>query len=223
LERLQGSRGTLALLPFLDDAPVCAPDESVNGYGVYASCLPPGANVEGVVQQTAQRLTQILPRSLRLSSLLALNLVKPEKVTQLTRLRFAAQWAGLVAGLLGNLSLLSFALYGLLTLRDWRGLITQPVRPLFSVGLVSLLLALGVGLLAQRGQLGLWLAPEAGALMREAVAYVGRATAVRLALWGGSTLLFAALLWGLNYWLLRRKRKAVSPPRRLTRIRRQFV
>jgi hypothetical protein len=223
LDRLQGSGGTLALLPFLEGTPACARRESVNGYGVYASCLPPGANVESAAQQTTQRLAEVLPRSPKLASLLALGLVEPEVVTQLTRLRFAARWAELLTRLLGNISLLAFAVYSLLTIRDWRGLITRSAWPLLSVGGVGLALAVGLGLLAQRGQLAAWLAPGAEGLMREAVVYLGRAVAVRLAWWSGITLGLAAGLWALNYWLLRRKRKGVSPTRRAPRIRRQFV
>ncbi len=223
LDRLQGSGGTLALLPFLEGTPACARRESVNGYGVYASCLPPGANVESAAQQTTQRLAEVLPRSLKLASLLALGLVEPEIVIQLTRLRFAGRWAELLTRLLGNISLLAFAVYGSLTIRDWRGLITRPAWPLLGVGGVGLVLAVGLGLLAQRGQLAAWVAPGAEGLLREAVAYLGRAVAVRLALWSGITLGLAAGLWGLNYWLLRRKRKGVSPTRRAPRIRRQFV
>ena len=223
LDRLGSSSGAAALLPFLKDAPACAPGETASGYGVYASCLPPGANVQSLARQTAVRLTQVLPRSLALESLLALDLADPSVVSRLDRMRFTAQWTRVTVRAWGNICLSLLALYGLLTVRGWRGLLTQPIRPLFIAGLLSLLLALVFVGTIRSGALVETIWPGANELGREIVGYLGDTAGARLAAWGVGLLVLSAILWGADYFIHSRRRKPASQPHKPQRTRRQFM
>ncbi|MGH2522671.1 MAG: hypothetical protein ACRDH2_09240 [Anaerolineales bacterium] len=221
IDRLQSPNGALALLPLLSNLPDCAPGETPTGQGVYASCLPAEGDVEALARQTAARLKGVLPRSAGLPALLALELVEPEAVQHLDRVRFIARWLPGAAGLLGSLSLFFFALYGLAALRSWRDLLLQPVLPLALVGALSLVLAIGLWLTAQAGRFNLF-ASDVGVLLpsllfsdelrREAVAYWGRAAAMRLGASGAGALLVAAILGGASFLIARRQRKAIEAP-----------
>ena len=223
LDRLQSPSGAVALLPFLKDAPACAPGETASDYGVYASCLLPGANVQNLAHQTAVRLTQILPRSMGVESLLALGLADPSLVSRLDWMRFTANWTRVTVRAWGNICLSLLALYGLLTIRGWRGLLTQPVRPLFIAGLLSLLLALGFARTIRSGVLAEIIWPGANELGREVVGYLGHTAATRVATWGAGLLVLSAILWGADYVIRSRRRKPAAQLHKPQRTRRQFM
>jgi hypothetical protein len=223
LDRLQGAPGAAALIPLLGGAPPCGAGETPTGIGIYASCLPPQANVEGLAAQSALRLTHVLPRSLGLESLLALGLVGPGIAPQLDLLHFTYRWAKVVVSAGGSFCLLLLALYGLLAIRDWRGLISGPVAPLSIAGALTLMLGSALWGTARAGGLAASVLPGAGELAREAVDYLVRAAALRVMVWGAGLLLLAALLWGVTRFLQSRQRQPAPPERRQTRVRRQFI
>jgi hypothetical protein len=222
LDRLQSASGTLVLLFFLGNAPACDLGEAPTGSGVYTSCLPMDANIEGWAHESAVRLTEVLPREMGYASLLSLGLVERDTVPRLNRIRFAAQWASTTVRLWGNLCGLLLAIYGLLTIRDWRSLLTKTILPLGWVGGLSLLLALILAAISQSGALTSFLPPGLSSLEQEVVGYLGRAAALRLALWSAGLLVIAAALWGIHYFIQARQRRPIPPERKQTRVRRQF-
>jgi hypothetical protein len=219
LERLGSGSGTLALVPVLNDTPTCDAIERVNGEGVFASCLPAGANVEGLARQTAHRLTRLLPARASLASFIAIQLIDADWMMTLTQTRLAAQWLWQVERFLGNLSIGLAALYLLLALwrnalQNWPSLWLVLAKPVGLIGATTTLAALS----------RFWLMSVSGStLIAETLAQLYRAIATRLLIWGLTLLFLAALLWGARYLLLRRQRHTTATTRRLTRVRRQFT
>ena len=186
--------------------------------------VPPGANLEALVRQTALYTADGMPAAIDLLSAVSRGVVAPKAVTQLEQVRRWVCWTLALVQLWREVCLLLLAGYLLLSARTWAGLAEGFAFPLAASGVVTLLIALVVfGLAAAAAGLSLppaasgW-PPEVAGLLAEAVGYAGRAAALRVAAWGGGFLGLGALGWATGRVLRSRATRPAQPGRSRSRL-----
>ncbi|MCC6190407.1 MAG: hypothetical protein IT318_15360 [Anaerolineales bacterium] len=228
--RVEAPEAALALLPLLEGAPACPTAHAAAAANtVFAECLPAGANVQALAERTARVLASSAPPEASFAGLLSSGLIGLEVVRVMDQARYAWRWLQAALLVAGWACLTLLALYLLLAARGLAGLTGALGRALGIAGVVCLALAGALYGLAVRigtGQTTFFEAlfrPDAADLIGELAALGARAAAPTLLAWGGGLAAAGLAVWIAARLLARRAPAAKAPPRRQTRVRRQFV
>lgn len=228
--RLEAPEAALALLPLLEGAPACpTADAEAAANTVFAECLPAGANVQALAEHTARLLASSAPPETSFAGLLSSGLIGLEAVRMMDQARYAWRWLQAALPVAGQACLTLLALYLLLAARGLAGMAGALGRALGIAGAVCLALAGALYVLSARisaGQASFFevlFRADAADLIGELAAHGARAAAPTLLAWGGGLAAAGLAGWIVARLLARRAPAAEAPPRRQTRVRRQFV
>lgn len=234
IDELRGPLGALAVLPLIQNAPVCPSDvERITILGdSLVSCLKQDQDITFISQDVARSLADILMEEVSLTSLQEAGLLSPEDIQTMIKVRagFKVFDAAITLGARGVLVLLS--LYSLIYSNSLRRLLTALPLPFYAAGLSSLLLLcifhvfLVFGLDMSIGNIFPIIRPEMHSLLIDLIQAVGEILKP-FWLFASLSLLGIALgIHGLSLVLqktgLRKAQNLVRPNSKQPRVRRQY-